>query len=395
MTSKIIKPLDGRYFSKAELNNRLKLMNIDFSEHLLQTKSNYADVYNQYVYDNKYNFYIRHLFKTDKESFIKGKKRQIQTTCKSKSKEKDDRLTLHEHITKKDLNKNLFSIEKNKTNVPKQNLKSKNKSKERKTTIEMLDQLLESNVKKNNNAPVIETNSDRKIKITHNTIKLFNNSELNQNQFLSQGKSAQRTNNINEVINQSPFKIIQEYPNLNMNNVKKKENEVIKLIDNRLKLYNEANYKFSAEFWLKSLFSIAALGALAYYLYQKSNVQDLEELLKTFNISVQDNKLIIFFGIGIFLCIFVSANMVHNQKYIELAKDDYNKLVELSHEAEFPNKEEFCLREDKIISKFSKERNYSEEAYIKLIFPELKKIILLENRFNLEEHNEDLYLRLK
>ena len=395
MTTNIIKPLDGRYFTKAELHYRLKLMNIDFSEHLLQSKDNYAEVYNQYAYDNKYNFYIRHLFKTDKESFNRGKKRRIQTLCKSKSKEKDERLTLHEHIIKKDLNKNLFSIEKNKTNVQKHSLKRKNKSKERKTTIEMLDQLLESNVKKNNNAPVIETNSDRKIKITHNTIKFLNNSESNQNNFLGQGKSAQRTNNIIEVVNQSPLKNIQEYPNLNINNIKKQENEIIKLIDNRLKLHNEANYKFSAEFWLKSLFSIAALGALAYYLYEKTNKQDLEELLKTFNISVKDNKLVILCGIGFLICIFLSANMIHNRKYIELAKDDYNKLVELSHEAEFPNKEDFCLREDKIISKFSKERNYSEEAYIKLIFPELQKIILHENRFNLEEHNEDLYLRLK
>lgn len=60
------KPLDGKNFSKDELQERLIKMGVKLSDHLLETKSDFAQVYNSYVFKSKFNNYIKDLLKRHK-----------------------------------------------------------------------------------------------------------------------------------------------------------------------------------------------------------------------------------------------------------------------------------------------------------------------------------------
>ena len=75
------KPLDGKNFSKDELQERLVKMGVNLSDHLLESKSDYAQVYNSYVFKSKFNNYIKDLLKKD----LKNKESRKNEKSKSKN----------------------------------------------------------------------------------------------------------------------------------------------------------------------------------------------------------------------------------------------------------------------------------------------------------------------
>ena len=59
------KILDGRYLSKDQLVERLNLMGIDQSQHILKAKYDFVRVYNEHIYKTKYNKLIKNLLLED------------------------------------------------------------------------------------------------------------------------------------------------------------------------------------------------------------------------------------------------------------------------------------------------------------------------------------------
>ncbi len=359
-----LKPLDGRYFSKKELIERLQLMKIDYKQYMLNnSKGQLIETYNCFVHNPKFNKYIKHLFNEDKEILKGGQKRLIETVKKAKStysiKLKEDPLDNLDNdnsnisdltkIKKMSFPSMKINFDDNKFNLP--------KMKGSKTSMEFLDELLESNLKKKTSKKFIVKNSN-----------LIPNKSVNV--------IAREVSSLND------------YPTMNF---KQAEQSIMNNIQKRFDLINEVNYEFSYEYWIKVVFSLGSLSLLIYFLNQK-NISN-ESLTDILNLT-KENLFLIFVGFSVIAATISFLNYVNKLKYKQMANEDFIKLLDLSDENEFPDKD-FCLMEDKIINRFSKEKNLSEEAYIKLVYPELKNIINESETFLFEEHNDELYLKLK
>lgn len=70
------KIIDGRYLKKKDLKKRLYLMGIDESEHILNSKADYIEVYNTFIHKEVFNNKITHLLKNDHETYMTNKKRK-------------------------------------------------------------------------------------------------------------------------------------------------------------------------------------------------------------------------------------------------------------------------------------------------------------------------------
>lgn len=108
------KYIDGKYFTKEELLNRLKKMNVCLSHNILCSKLDYIDTYNKYIYDKNYNYKIHNLLENDqanKESIMyKNDKRNIN---------KDSNKTNYINLTG---NKRKLNSKNNKNNITQETL---------------------------------------------------------------------------------------------------------------------------------------------------------------------------------------------------------------------------------------------------------------------------------
>lgn len=98
------KPLDGKNFSKDELQERLIKMGVKLSDHLLETKSDFAQVYNSYVFKSKFNNYIKDLLKKDTKS---KDNKKIE-----KSKQKENKPKAYEKVVEQGKKKTELIVQK-------------------------------------------------------------------------------------------------------------------------------------------------------------------------------------------------------------------------------------------------------------------------------------------
>ena len=206
------KILDGRYLSKDQLVERLNLMGIDQSQHILKAKYDFVRVYNEHIYKTKYNKLIKNLLLEDiidnvADSAEKNKKTfnrnynemsnsnngmlKSMFTKKSPIKEKEMYLkkspvkktdTIENLIGKKrgkdDTTSELFTmLDDSKTIITNRTTRSKNKSN--------LYDLLFTGAKKDKSVNL----KDNKFKNTvKETVNLISNKDTNLNQNKSKSK---------------------------------------------------------------------------------------------------------------------------------------------------------------------------------------------------------------
>jgi hypothetical protein len=150
-------------------------------------------------------------------------------------------------------------------------------------------------------------------------------------------------------------------------------------------------------FLLKSGLSIAIIGYLCYILSNpdkySSTFNQIKEYLTSFGLNNLNSFSICVIALISFLlyCFVISLK---RYKSSQLATSDYNNLLEISSEQEFPEEEDFKVSESNIIKRMAERTNTTREAYECNIYPFLKEIIEEDDCFYFETEGDDVYLKL-
>lgn len=118
----------------------------------------------------------------------------------------------------------------------------------------------------------------------------------------------------------------------------------------------------------------------------------LEKYLGITEINIDNKVLIAIIVIFALYELFVLATLRHIK--IKRARDNYNTLVEISSEEEFPNEQDFLISESNIIKKFASQNDMTVSVYEYDIYPLLKYFIEEEKYFYYEIIDGEMYLKI-
>lgn len=152
---------------------------------------------------------------------------------------------------------------------------------------------------------------------------------------------------------------------------------------------------------LKLGLSGAIIATTCYYFANKE-LQDklgamfsfaLEKYFGVSEIYVGNKLLITMIVVFCIYQIFIQATLYHLK--LKNARENYNILLEISNEEEFPNEDDFLISESNVIKKFSSQANMTTYVYEHDIYPLLKYIIQEGDFFYFEEIDGENYLKIK
>lgn len=181
-----------------------------------------------------------------------------------------------------------------------------------------------------------------------------------------------------------------EYPNLQF--PQHFYNNAARDMYRRFELSKEANYVLSGRYWIKAGLSLTAICFLTYALNHNDKSQLKADLLKLANKKTAIASVILMGGV---ICFFFLLIQINEVKSREIALKNYQSLIELANEDEFPDKESFRLNEESIITRFSSENNMSLEAYIKCVYPKLVELVEKSSTLYFDLNEGLVFLKIK
>lgn len=153
-------------------------------------------------------------------------------------------------------------------------------------------------------------------------------------------------------------------------------------------------------FLVKAGLSASAIAMLCYLLSNHELKVQIFDLIKNalvgFNIDLSPYSLkntAIFTALValiFYLLIFATKRHLNTRTAIK----DYNMLIEISNNIDFPNEDDFILSEENIIKRLAERSNMEPSAYVCDIYPLVKEIIIEEEYFYFEKLDNEFYLKL-
>lgn len=348
------KIIDGRYLKKKDLKKRLYLMGIDESEHILNSKADYIEVYNTFIHKEAFTNKINHLLKNDHETYMTNKKSK---------KKKEITLSNEEDLSPTENPTPL-------TFGPK-----KKKSQQRKGTMERLDDELNLLLSKKRRAmrKISDGNSNKKgskfsrrLNLTESRINLDSIYSIKEENIVLPKKKYSYT--------------ISKGGNI--------ENDHIdyERIKNILKLS-------------LSVFAFGSIFITGVYVYSNYSSKEafsfIGEVVDSNLITSQLNsKQIVIIGLSILLVIYMINEYFNKKSLIDIAFDDYYEilgLIKKKNEMNMLNEVNFFdgVNVRDVVKAYSRKRKVSEEEYMSKYFFYMKEIIKSSDEICLISNEND------
>lgn len=151
-------------------------------------------------------------------------------------------------------------------------------------------------------------------------------------------------------------------------------------------------------FLLKSGLSIAVIGYFCYILSNpdkySSIFNQITEFLNSTGYADNLNWQNTIVGVLILCLTYLFVISVKRHQNLKIATNDYNNLLEISSEDEFPEESSFGISEAMIIKRMSERSNISPETYACDVYPHLKELIAEDDYFYFTEIDDTVFLKL-